>query len=167
MYVCMMFFFLFCFFKQKTAYEMRISDWSSDVCSSDLQKAGHCPAFLFRRGSARWQRGALAPEQADDEQDHDRSDQGADEACRFAGLVEAGCLPDPSRQQRAGDAQQRCPDEAHAVLAGFEQARQPSDAEDDQDDVETVAGAEQTFHSLPISGGGWSRSLIGMAPAIS
>src|SRR3546814_1558997 len=29
----------FFFFKQKTAYEMRISDWSSDVCSSDL--AGH------------------------------------------------------------------------------------------------------------------------------
>src|SRR3546814_15518937 len=28
--------FLFFFFKQKTAYEMRISDWSSDVCSSDL-----------------------------------------------------------------------------------------------------------------------------------
>src|SRR3546814_20379222 len=26
----------FCFFKQKTAYELRISDWSSDVCSSDL-----------------------------------------------------------------------------------------------------------------------------------
>src|SRR3546814_4477159 len=31
----------FFFFKQKTAYEMRISDWSSDVCSSDLfRKAG-------------------------------------------------------------------------------------------------------------------------------
>src|SRR3546814_18644709 len=32
--------YVFCvsfFFKQKTAYEMRISDWSSDVCSSDLQ----------------------------------------------------------------------------------------------------------------------------------
>src|SRR3546814_7668001 len=27
----------FVFFKQKTAYEMRISDWSSDVCSSDLE----------------------------------------------------------------------------------------------------------------------------------
>src|SRR3546814_2817652 len=27
----------FFFFKQETAYEMRISDWSSDVCSSDLQ----------------------------------------------------------------------------------------------------------------------------------
>src|SRR3546814_1731258 len=32
---------LFFFFKQKTAYEMRISDWSSDVCSSDL------PAKVF------------------------------------------------------------------------------------------------------------------------
>src|SRR3546814_4805482 len=30
---------VFFFFKQKTAYEMRISDWSSDVCSSDLQLA--------------------------------------------------------------------------------------------------------------------------------
>src|SRR3546814_9436829 len=28
------------FFKQKTAYEMRISDWSSDVCSSDLGRDG-------------------------------------------------------------------------------------------------------------------------------
>src|SRR3546814_7842269 len=32
--LCVYFFF---FFKQKTAYEMRISDWSSDVCSSDLR----------------------------------------------------------------------------------------------------------------------------------
>src|SRR3546814_4520594 len=31
--------FTFFFFKQKTAYEMRISDWSSDVCSSDLVAA--------------------------------------------------------------------------------------------------------------------------------
>src|SRR3546814_3707496 len=30
----------FFFFKQKTAYEMRISDWSSDVCSSDLKAIG-------------------------------------------------------------------------------------------------------------------------------
>src|SRR3546814_3604881 len=35
MFLCGYFFF---FFKQKTAYEMRISDWSSDVCSSDLIK---------------------------------------------------------------------------------------------------------------------------------
>src|SRR3546814_9244058 len=36
--ICLVFF----FFKQKTAYEMRISDWSSDVCSSDLARCG-CP----------------------------------------------------------------------------------------------------------------------------
>src|SRR3546814_3431844 len=38
--------FIFFFFKQKTAYEMRISDWSSDVCSSDL------PGATGRRRSA-------------------------------------------------------------------------------------------------------------------
>src|SRR3546814_7486799 len=32
--------FVFFFFKQKTAYEMLISDWSSDVCSSDLRLGG-------------------------------------------------------------------------------------------------------------------------------
>src|SRR3546814_18829309 len=32
---------MFFFFKQKTAYEMRISDWSSDVCSSDLAQPRH------------------------------------------------------------------------------------------------------------------------------
>src|SRR3546814_11417887 len=40
---------VFLFFKQKTAYEMRISDWSSDVCSSDL-----------RRGAARAVQGPRA-----------------------------------------------------------------------------------------------------------
>src|SRR3546814_4335542 len=35
---CLLVFCLFFFFKQKTAYELRISDWSSDVCSSDLVK---------------------------------------------------------------------------------------------------------------------------------
>src|SRR3546814_3265806 len=37
---CIVVFVIF-FFKQKTAYEMRISDWSSDVCSSDLGHAGN------------------------------------------------------------------------------------------------------------------------------
>src|SRR3546814_3584343 len=39
-FLCCIFFVFFC--KQKTAYEMRISDWSSDVCSSDL--FAHAPA---------------------------------------------------------------------------------------------------------------------------
>src|SRR3546814_10112805 len=37
---CEMFCVFLFFFKQKTAYEMRISDWSSDVCSSDLPMVG-------------------------------------------------------------------------------------------------------------------------------
>src|SRR3546814_1926327 len=47
--------FFFFFFKQKTAYEMRISDWSSDVCSSDLIEflcsCGHAGAPWFVRGT--------------------------------------------------------------------------------------------------------------------
>src|SRR3546814_14314147 len=41
------FMFIF-FFKQKTAYEMRISDWSSDVCSSDLEHGYQGEAELVR-----------------------------------------------------------------------------------------------------------------------
>src|SRR3546814_4678151 len=39
--------FVFFFFKQKTAYEMRISDWSSDVCSSDLVALTVLAGFLL------------------------------------------------------------------------------------------------------------------------
>src|SRR3546814_16540886 len=49
---------MFFFFKQKTAYEMRISDWSSDVCSSDLlpvsarTAVGAGPGAALRRCAA-------------------------------------------------------------------------------------------------------------------
>src|SRR3546814_427832 len=39
------------FFKQKTAYEMRISDWSSDVCSSDLHRHAHHSCEGIESGS--------------------------------------------------------------------------------------------------------------------
>src|SRR3546814_7753429 len=39
---------IFFFCKQKTAYEMRISDWSSDVCSSDLDSDGYNPQTVVR-----------------------------------------------------------------------------------------------------------------------
>src|SRR3546814_3952310 len=38
----------FFFFKQKTAYEMRISDWSSDVCSSDLRLRAQSGVLVLR-----------------------------------------------------------------------------------------------------------------------
>src|SRR3546814_5707953 len=47
------FFLFFFFFKQKTAYEMRISDWSSDVCSSDLaSERGACNSAPSTTGFA-------------------------------------------------------------------------------------------------------------------
>src|SRR3546814_2459963 len=52
--------FFFFFFKQKTAYEMRISDWSSDVCSSDLDLVPGEEA-VFDAVHARVQRGPDRP----------------------------------------------------------------------------------------------------------
>src|SRR3546814_14359047 len=45
---------IFFFFKQKTAYEMRISDWSSDVCSSDLEWRKSAALALDSRDSGAW-----------------------------------------------------------------------------------------------------------------
>src|SRR3546814_11183374 len=66
----------FFFFKQKTAYEMRISDWSSDVCSSDLpcrqvDQPQHAPAedrLEQRGGAARREIAAERPQSADEYQ---------------------------------------------------------------------------------------------------
>src|SRR3546814_1813697 len=59
MYIFCGLFGFFFFFKQKTAYEMRISDWSSDVCSSDLgvpfettlHVRDHCLCLAARRAA--------------------------------------------------------------------------------------------------------------------
>src|SRR3546814_4940276 len=69
--------FLF-FFKQKTAYEMRISDWSSDVCSSDLFAAGdegfaQRPEILLGMDQAEHRAG----EDAGDQHQRDRRTPGA------------------------------------------------------------------------------------------
>src|SRR3546814_2682179 len=57
---------LFFFFKQKTAYEMRISDWSSDVCSSDLADATFSQAtaqtITHRTGRAEGDLASIATE---------------------------------------------------------------------------------------------------------
>src|SRR3546814_9234895 len=68
----------FFFFKQKTAYEMRISDWSSDVCSSDLV------ARPVRTGAARTER-SIAPATPDR---RTRSRAGSPSSGGSQGLVE-------------------------------------------------------------------------------
>src|SRR3546814_14975267 len=52
--VCYIFDVSFFFVKQKTAYEMRISDWSSDVCSSDLEDLQGEPAEYWWNGLNRF-----------------------------------------------------------------------------------------------------------------
>src|SRR3546814_10928951 len=49
------------FFKQKTAYEMRISDWSSDVCSSDLGALAHQIRLVSKERRQRVERSATQP----------------------------------------------------------------------------------------------------------
>src|SRR3546814_3556063 len=59
---CLSMFIIF-FFKQKTAYEMRISDWSSDVCSSDLVRVVSVPcAEVFAQQDAGYRDTVLPPE---------------------------------------------------------------------------------------------------------
>src|SRR3546814_6187455 len=62
------FLFLVFFFKQKTAYEMRISDWSSDVCSSDLDRVLQRAVILERLHDLRDRRALLADGDVDAEQ---------------------------------------------------------------------------------------------------
>src|SRR3546814_5090639 len=86
---------VFFFFNQKTAYEMRISDWSSDVCSSDLQQGALCQAPL----------GGL------DRRHHRVALRGADQQVGFLGdadvvqrvdqLAQAGRIDRDRRQQRS------------------------------------------------------------------
>src|SRR3546814_3135734 len=92
---------LFFFFKQKTAYEMRISDWSSDVCSSDLQEAGVI-------GDQRHQQGAdeAAADRAEPADDDDDEDQHVDLHAHVGGqrlAVEGPEHAAEHRQRRAGD----------------------------------------------------------------
>src|SRR3546814_12729138 len=61
-------FMYFFFFKQKTAYEMRISDWSSDVCSSDLPRAA-APIGIQASITAPTRADRLSPKEKSDAQD--------------------------------------------------------------------------------------------------
>src|SRR3546814_1207406 len=73
-YFCF-FFFLFFFCKQNTEYEMRISDWSSDVCSSDL--GGTEPGTPWIQSGQVADPGATDPQQ-NQRQRHDTADRSAD-----------------------------------------------------------------------------------------
>src|SRR3546814_4599877 len=94
--------YIFFFFKQKTAYEMRISDWSSDVCSSDLvpDRRGPVRPLRPRPRGARFRRRPRG--------DSDLRARRAGRAARIAHrvLVRAALLGAP-RRVAAGDSRHR------------------------------------------------------------
>src|SRR3546814_9281085 len=68
---------LLLFFKQKTAYEMRISDWSSDVCSSDLRSRTLLAETMHAEPPLQGDDGALGGlEQSDHQRHGERQDNG-------------------------------------------------------------------------------------------
>src|SRR3546814_16910548 len=83
--LCIFFF----FFKQKTAYDMRISDWSSDVCSSDLHHragSGCRPAERCRMAPAAGALGCAVPERRAVQLAHRGAEHhGADEGAHATG----------------------------------------------------------------------------------
>src|SRR3546814_18818244 len=82
------------FFKQKTAYEMRISDWSSDVCSSDLSGDFHLASNLGVGG------------RTTATSDRSRQGRGARRAWRGRRRGEAPTKREASKARRMGDAGQ-------------------------------------------------------------
>src|SRR3546814_4025857 len=90
------------FFKQKTAYEMRISDWSSDVCSSDLGelaagRPGADPQYRIGLGARTVQaRRALLSLHPDQGTEYELGDLGRPDR----GAVERSRRPAPARSYR-------------------------------------------------------------------
>src|SRR3546814_1535688 len=99
---------VFIFFKQKPAYEVRISDWSSDVCSSDLEFGADAIADLGRGPAVGLPRAEAADPLAACALDHREHRKAAD----MPGARERAPLA-PRRRTRAGAA-----DEAHRFLFG-------------------------------------------------
>src|SRR3546814_1149084 len=71
------------FFKQKTAYEMRISDWSSDVCSSDLLPPRKLSSGRSTQGTLHG--AAPAPNQVHDQRHHQQHQEYEEKDLRDAG----------------------------------------------------------------------------------
>src|SRR3546814_3606919 len=94
---------VFFFFKQKTAYEMRISDWSSDVCSSDLLTLFLDAFCVFEtedrdpigRRRKDYESTAGAEDQIDSRDahgDHNVVERGSNVSCQLVSQLCNGCL---------------------------------------------------------------------------
>src|SRR3546814_4115960 len=100
----------FFFFKQKTAYEMRISDWSSDVCSSDLRaRAEQCGRTRWGVAAQAQKLGGAAARGPDRARDAERADLPARGPDRRPAAVRLPAGPVPAGRGRARSGQDRAP----------------------------------------------------------
>src|SRR3546814_3937784 len=114
----------FLFFKQKTAYEMRISDWSSDVCSSDLAagemdgEAGACaPSWSHAWRAVAWNdRFCSRSRTSDAARSRDQGGDGKTDGGTHLAVVVA--RPHRGEQQRHGGAARRWARDRKSGVAG-------------------------------------------------
>src|SRR3546814_8407644 len=128
LYNLIQFYILFLWFKQKTAYDMRISDWSSDVCSSDLQFGR---AALYPFGVHGDDRGGVEPRQPEPEPRQGGSQSLAGQAPADARRREEPGRPSARRWRRPDLGR---PSSGHAVGQadqGCAHAPQQADRQDD------------------------------------
>src|SRR3546814_212433 len=157
----LIFLFGFFFFKQNPAYDMRISDWSSDVCSSDLAdkpSGWRCPLPAerapVRPGIARPEpyicgggvMGSGATHSAQPQSQHDKKDAPGQEADPDAeGEEDEACARSAEQQQSAEDnvqnTQQQSPD---PVMGDPERAHDLEDAADQQPRADQPHQRERT-----------------------
>src|SRR3546814_17860997 len=97
--ICFIFVFGVFFFKQKSADEMRFSDWSSDVCSSDLAVAARTVNFLEHRGRSAEAEARPAILFGDQDREKPRFRERADE---FGGIDAVAVEPLRSEERRVG-----------------------------------------------------------------
>src|SRR3546814_12831201 len=111
---------MFFFFKQKTAYEMRISDWSSDVCSSDLHlQAANAAIRLVKEQAAAGNRPALAADLA--QLNAVKARHSAEIALRCAAYLEEK-LAKAATEVRRNAAREALEDYRRAVFPNYEVA---------------------------------------------
>src|SRR3546814_11775281 len=100
----------FFFFKQKTAYEMRISDWSSDVCSAQLAQAGGDGAEARAGRVDRRARGTGEAGRKPGTPAHPAEARPGRAARRLWSRHRAGCAPDDAEIGRASCRERVCQD---------------------------------------------------------
>src|SRR3546814_10327034 len=138
------------FFKQKTAYEMRISDWSSDVCSSDLQKSS-----AQKNTSDQPQNGTPQTRTQNGAQNTEQNTKPASPQQQAPSKPQSRQADDKTRAEQ--DAQEAANAAAKSRQSGTDKPMQAIDAKTDEPKSEQQLAEEQWLRQIPDDPGGLLR----------